>query len=58
MNKAFQYGEGQDDVWIIETDKMKNYKSYFEADNSCNLMEKFCLSKRPGVGVKPEDYWE
>jgi hypothetical protein len=51
MSKAFLNGEGHDEVWIIETDKMKNYKSYFEVDNSCSLIEKFCVIKR-GIALK------
>ncbi len=27
---------------------MKNYKNYFEADNSCNLRDKFSIEKRFG----------
>ena len=57
MNKAFQYGEGHDEVWIVETDKMKNYKNYFEADNSCNLSDKFSIEKRLGFGDELEDFW-
>lgn len=57
MNKAFMYGEGQDDVWIVESDKMKNYKSYFQSDNSCNLVDKFSLLKRAGYVATAEDYW-
>jgi hypothetical protein len=27
---------------------MKNYKNYFESDNSCNLIDKFSVEKRTG----------
>lgn len=46
MTKALYLGEGHDEVWIVESDKMKDYKNYFKADNSSNLIDKFCLSKR------------
>jgi hypothetical protein len=36
---------------------MKNYKNYFEGDNSCNLMEKFSIEKRNGLGQEVEDVW-
>ncbi len=36
---------------------MKNYKNYFEADNSCNLIDKFSVEKRNGVGEELEDFW-
>jgi hypothetical protein len=36
---------------------MKNYKNYFEGDNSCNLAEKFSIEKRNGVGEQVEDIW-
>jgi len=48
MSKAFQFGEGADEVWIVDSDRMKNYKSYFEGDNSCNLIDKFSILKRSG----------
>ncbi len=44
-------------MWIIETDKMKNYKNYFEVDNSCNLAEKFSVKKRFGVEEESDDFW-
>lgn len=44
-------------MWIIETDKMKNYKNYFEVDNSCNLEDKFSVEKRIGAGEECDDYW-
>jgi hypothetical protein len=30
---------------------MKDYKKYFEVDNSCRLIEKFCVTKR-GIALK------
>lgn len=44
-------------MWIVESDKMKNYKNYFEADNSCNLVDKFSIEKRNGFGEVIEDFW-
>ncbi len=29
VNKAFNEGEGRDEVWIINLDKVRNYKNYF-----------------------------
>jgi hypothetical protein len=40
MNRALN-SECYDEVWLIESDKMKNFKCYFEMDNSNNLTEKF-----------------
>jgi hypothetical protein len=57
MNKAFQEGIGHDEVWIIESDKMKNYKNYFEVDNSCNLEDKFSVEKRFGAGEEFGEHW-
>ena len=36
---------------------MKNYKNYFEADNSCYLIDKFSVEKRNGAGEELEDFW-
>lgn len=30
-----------DEVWNVNLDRMRNYKSYFSLDNSSNLREKF-----------------
>ena len=35
---------------------MKNYKNYFEADNSCYLIDKFSVEKRNGVGEELKDF--
>jgi hypothetical protein len=45
MSRALNY-ECFDEVWLIESDKMKNYKCYFESDNSCNLIDKFAVHNR------------
>ena len=36
---------------------MKNYKNYFEGDNSCNLIDKFNPQKRMGTFTETEDFW-
>lgn len=36
---------------------MKNYKNYFEADNSCNLIDKFNIQKRTGTFSDNDDFW-
>jgi hypothetical protein len=46
MNKAMREWKGEDEVWIINCDRMKNYKGYFSGDNACELMEKFKLAPR------------
>lgn len=46
LNKAFRMSNEEDEVWLICSDRMKNYKGYFASDNSCNLEEKFKASIR------------
>jgi hypothetical protein len=29
--------KGEDEVWLMDLDKMKNYKDYFAENNPCNL---------------------
>lgn len=36
----------EDEVWIINCDKMKNYKDYFPDNNPCNLQDTFSLEMR------------
>ncbi len=36
---------------------MKNYKNYFEADNSCYLVDKFNVDKRIGTMSETDDFW-
>lgn len=36
---------------------MKNYKNYFEGDNSCNLIDKFNPHKRIGSITETDDFW-
>jgi len=36
-------------MWLIDLDRMKNYKDYFNADNPCNLEKKFDLEQRMAV---------
>lgn len=59
MNKALFNEEGADEVWLVESDRMKNYKHYFELDNSCNLVDKFNPQKRMGTESfeEVEDFW-
>lgn len=37
---------------------MKNYKNYFESDNSCNLIDKFNPQKRMSTLTENGDFWD
>jgi hypothetical protein len=45
-SKAFGMEGGEDEIWLIGSDRMKNYRHYFNSDNSCNLEQKFNVSTR------------
>jgi len=46
ISKALGLEKGEDDVWLLDLDRMKNYKDYFNPDNPCNLEEKFDVEAR------------
>ncbi len=46
LNKVLRIEKGEDDVWIVNCDRMKNYKGYFASDNPCMLVEKFKVEQR------------
>jgi hypothetical protein len=46
MNKAMRLWKGDDELWIINCDRMRNYKGYFSHDNPCELIQKFQIDTR------------
>lgn len=40
LNRALRTENGEDEVWTVNTDRMKNYKGYFASDNSCYIEDK------------------
>jgi hypothetical protein len=36
----------EDEIWIVNSDRMKNYKVYFAHDNPSNLQFKTNLNKK------------
>lgn len=45
-SKVFGEEKGEDEIWTVAADRMKNYRHYFAADNSCNLEQKFDVDTR------------
>jgi uncharacterized protein YkuJ len=45
-SKMFGVEKGEDEIWTVDADRMKNYRHYFSADNSCNLEQKFDVGSR------------
>jgi hypothetical protein len=43
---SFGNKAGEDEIWLVDLDRMKNYKDYFSADNPCNLEKKLNLEQR------------
>ena len=46
LNKALGVEKAEDDVWLLDLDRMKNYKSYFTENNPGNLLVAFDLEDR------------
>lgn len=46
INKAMGVENAEDDIWLLDLDRMKNYKDYFSENNPCNLPNAFNLELR------------
>jgi hypothetical protein len=44
--KMFGLDNGEDNIWQLDSDRMKNYRHYFSCDNSCNLEQRFDVTYR------------
>jgi hypothetical protein len=45
-SKMFAVEKAEDEIWTVDADRMKNYRHYFAADNSCCLEQKFDVATR------------
>lgn len=52
INKILGVEKAEDDVWLLDLDRMKNYKDYFTENNPCNLVVAFSLEDRVKTAVK------
>ena len=43
---AFECQKGEDNVWSLDSDGMKNYNDYFAENNPCNLVYTFDVENR------------
>ena len=46
MNRIVGKEYEEDEVWLVNTDKLRNYKDYFNEANACNLEDKFPVKDR------------
>lgn len=56
INKILGVEKGEDEVWILDLDRMKNYKDYFPENNPCNLIVAFNLDERMKNAVEMNLY--
>lgn len=52
INRLLGVEKAEDDVWLLDLDRMKNYKDYFTENNPCNLIVAFNLEDRIKNAVK------